>query len=158
AQARPVSDAAADARQGRRQAGGEGHRGRGMRASSGRESGGSGTALRYDGGLGAVRGTPRLLPRHEDGLSPPAPNRAARQEAMNDTYTCFLDLAAEAQPPEKGILSRTLHNDDRLKAVLFGFAQDEELSEHTASMPAVLHFLRGEAKLTLGDGRHEAVA
>jgi quercetin dioxygenase-like cupin family protein len=77
---------------------------------------------------------------------------------MNDTYTCFLDLAAEAQPPEKGILSRTLHNDDRLKVVLFGFAQSEELSEHTASMPAVLHFLRGEAELTLGDDRHEAKA
>jgi len=29
--------------------------------------------------------------------------------------------------------------------VVFGFAQGEELSEHTASMPAVLHFLQGEA-------------
>ena len=51
-----------------------------------------------------------------------------------------------------------LHNDDRLKAVLFGFAQGEELSEHTASMPAVLHFLQGEATVTLGDDRHEATA
>ena len=53
-------------------------------------------------------------------------------------------------------LSRTLHNDDRLKAVLFGFAQGEELSEHTASMPAVLHFLQGEAKLTLDDAALDA--
>jgi quercetin dioxygenase-like cupin family protein len=53
-------------------------------------------------------------------------------------------------------LSRTLFNDDRLKAVLFGFGQGEELSEHTASMPAVLHFLQGEAKLTLGDIALEA--
>ncbi len=68
----------------------------------------------------------------------------------------FLDLAKEAQPPEKGILSRTLFNDDRLKAVAFGFAQGEELSEHTASMPAVLHFLQGEATLTLGDDTVEA--
>jgi hypothetical protein len=66
-------------------------------------------------------------------------------------YTVFLDLAKEVQPPDKGILSRTLFNDDRLKAVAFGFAQGEELSEHTASMPAVLHFLQGEARLTLGD-------
>ena len=66
-------------------------------------------------------------------------------------YTRFLDLAKEVQPPDKGILSRTLYNDDRLKAVLFGFAQGEELSEHTASMPAVLHFLQGKATLTLGD-------
>jgi quercetin dioxygenase-like cupin family protein len=71
-------------------------------------------------------------------------------------YTLFLDLAKEVQPPDKGILSRTLFSDDRLKVVAFGFAQGEELSEHTASMPAVLHFLQGEAKLTLGDDTLEA--
>jgi quercetin dioxygenase-like cupin family protein len=71
-------------------------------------------------------------------------------------YTQFLDLAKEVQPPDKGILSRTLFSDDRVKAVAFGFAQGEELSEHTASMPAILHFLQGEAKLTLGDDTVEA--
>jgi quercetin dioxygenase-like cupin family protein len=70
---------------------------------------------------------------------------------MTMTYTHFLDLVKEVQPPDKGILSRTLFSDDRLKAVGFGFAQGEKLSEHTASMPAVLHFIQGEAKLTLGD-------
>src|SRR5499425_1671956 len=75
---------------------------------------------------------------------------------MTRTYTHFLDLAKEVQPPDKGILSRTLFNDDRLKVVVFGFAQGEELSEHTASMPAVLHFLHGEARLTLGDDTVEA--
>jgi quercetin dioxygenase-like cupin family protein len=75
---------------------------------------------------------------------------------MTTTYTHFSDLAKEVRPPDKGILSRTLFNDDRLKAVGFGFAQGEELSEHTASMSAVLHFLQGEATLTLGDDRHEA--
>lgn len=75
---------------------------------------------------------------------------------MTLTCTHFSDLGKEVQPPEKGILSRTLYTDDRLKVVLFGFAQGEELSEHTASMPAILHFLRGEAILTLGDDRHEA--
>ncbi len=45
--------------------------------------------------------------------------------------------------------SRTLYSDDRLKAVLFGFARGEELSEHTASTRAGLHFLQGEAKLTI---------
>jgi quercetin dioxygenase-like cupin family protein len=74
---------------------------------------------------------------------------------MSD-YTMFLDLAKETQPPDKGILSRTLYHDDRLKVVIFGFAQGEELSEHTASMPAVLYFLQGEARLTLGDDTLEA--
>jgi hypothetical protein len=71
-------------------------------------------------------------------------------------YTLLVDLAKEVQPPNKGILSRTLFNDDRLKAVIFGFVQGEELSEHTASMPAILHFLQGEATVTLGDDKHEA--
>jgi quercetin dioxygenase-like cupin family protein len=71
-------------------------------------------------------------------------------------YTHINDLAKEAQPPEKGILSRTLFNDERIKAVIFGFAQGEELSEHTASMPAILHFLQGDAKLTLDDDTVEA--
>ena len=75
---------------------------------------------------------------------------------MTLPYTLISDPAQEVQPPDKGILSRTLFSDDRLKAVLFGFGQGEELSEHTASMPAVLHFLRGEAKLTLGDDTVEA--
>jgi quercetin dioxygenase-like cupin family protein len=75
---------------------------------------------------------------------------------MTTSYTHFSDLTQETQPPDKGILSRTLFNDDRLKVVLFGFAAGEELSEHTASMPAVLHFLRGEASLTLGDDALEA--
>jgi len=66
-------------------------------------------------------------------------------------YTHFNDLATQAQPPEKGILNRTIHNDEKLKAVLFGFAKGEELSEHTASMPAVLHFLQGDARVTLDD-------
>jgi quercetin dioxygenase-like cupin family protein len=75
---------------------------------------------------------------------------------MTTPYTHFSDLTKEVQPPDKGILSRTVFNDDRLKAVVFGFGQGEELSEHTASMPAVLHFLQGEAKLTLGDDTVEA--
>ncbi len=77
---------------------------------------------------------------------------------MATTCTHFSDLAKEVQPPDKGIRSRTLYNDDRLKVVLFGFAQGEELSEHTASMPAVLQFLRGEASVGLGDDIVEAQA
>jgi quercetin dioxygenase-like cupin family protein len=71
-------------------------------------------------------------------------------------YTIFLDLAKEVQPPAKGTLRRTLFGADRLKAVLSAFARGEGLSEHTASMPAVVQFLQGEAKLALGDDTLEA--
>ncbi|HEY3395929.1 MAG TPA: cupin domain-containing protein [Lacipirellulaceae bacterium] len=69
---------------------------------------------------------------------------------MDSLYTYFADMAAEVEPPADGTLSRTLYQDDRLKVVLFGFAAGQELSEHTASTPAIMHFLRGEANVTLG--------
>ncbi|MGD2057942.1 MAG: cupin domain-containing protein [Anaerolineales bacterium] len=52
--------------------------------------------------------------------------------------------------PDDTIVSRTYYEDDRVKAILFGFAPGQELSEHTASQPAILHFLDGEADLLLG--------
>ena len=73
-------------------------------------------------------------------------------------YTHIIDLAKEVAPPDDGILTRTLFNDDHVKAVLFGFAGGQELSEHTASMPAILHFIKGEATLTLGEDTVEAQA
>ena len=72
------------------------------------------------------------------------------------SYTHITDLAKQVEPPDDGILTRTLFNDDNVKAVIFGFGQGDELSEHTASMPAILHFLHGEATLTLGDDTVEA--
>lgn len=73
-------------------------------------------------------------------------------------YRFIEDLRAEASVPADGILSRTLHNDDQLKVVLFGFAAGQELSEHTTSSPAVLHVLEGEVGLVLGPERREARA
>lgn len=70
--------------------------------------------------------------------------------------TVFPDLLQEIAPPADGILSRTLLNAAGLKVVAFGFAAGEELSEHTASLPAVLQILQGEATLTLGNDRRPA--
>ena len=75
---------------------------------------------------------------------------------MSTNYTYFADLAAEAQVPENGILSRTLHNDDHVKVVLFGFAAGQELSAHTAPMAAMLYFVKGEASVTLGEDVQDA--
>ncbi len=70
---------------------------------------------------------------------------------MSDQYTHIVDLAKEATPPLHGILSHTVFQNDSVKAVVFGFGQGDEMSEHTASKPAILHFLQGEVELTLGD-------
>lgn len=73
-------------------------------------------------------------------------------------YTHILDLVKEAEPPADGILSRTIFQDDRVKVVIFGFGQGQELSEHTASKPAMLHFVKGEATVGLGNDFQEAQA
>jgi quercetin dioxygenase-like cupin family protein len=72
------------------------------------------------------------------------------QNESMDAYTLYPDLISEAEIPENGILSRTLHNDDHVKVVIFGFAPGQELSAHTAPMAASLYFVQGEAQLTLG--------
>lgn|SRR5574340_415444 len=73
-------------------------------------------------------------------------------------YTFIANLASEVQVPANGILSRTLYNDERLKVVLFGFSEGQELSAHTAPMPAVIQILEGEAELTLGQDKMPAAA
>ncbi len=77
---------------------------------------------------------------------------------MEPTYTFIRDLAEEVTIPENGILSRTLQNDDRSKVIAFGFAAGQELSAHTAPMPAILYFVRGDARLRLGDDEMDASA
>lgn len=77
---------------------------------------------------------------------------------METTNAAFA-VELNAQLPEiaaDSIISRTLYGDGQVKAVLFGFAAGQELSEHTASTPAIIHILQGEATLTLGEERREA--
>ncbi|MFG0248975.1 MAG: cupin domain-containing protein [Phycisphaeraceae bacterium JB051] len=67
------------------------------------------------------------------------------------------DLATAIEIPEKGTLSLTLHQDDHTKLVLFGFAQGQELSEHTAAVPAIIQQIYGDAQWKLGDENINAV-
>lgn len=60
------------------------------------------------------------------------------------------NLSAEAEMPDRGTLSRVLHNDDRLRLVLFAFDAGQELTEHTASVPAVLQVVSGRLRVTAG--------
>jgi quercetin dioxygenase-like cupin family protein len=71
---------------------------------------------------------------------------------MADAATLIEDLSSLLPPlSANSIVSRTFLTRDGFKAILFGFAPGQELSEHTAAVPAVLHFLRGKAAVTLGD-------
>jgi len=74
-------------------------------------------------------------------------------------YTYIGDLLGiMPQIADDSIISRTFLDEENVKGILFGFAAGQELSEHTASRPAILHFLSGEADLTLGSERSEAKA
>jgi len=62
-------------------------------------------------------------------------------------------LVGDIQPDS--IVSRQVHADDLVKVTLFGFAAGQELSEHTASKPAILQVLAGEGTFGLGGERFE---
>jgi quercetin dioxygenase-like cupin family protein len=79
-------------------------------------------------------------------------------DSMETNYSFIAELSGEVEIPVNGILSRTLHNDERVKIVIFGFAPGQELTAHTAPMPAVIHILQGEARLTLGADHKEVSA
>ncbi len=76
---------------------------------------------------------------------------------MEKQYTFFPDLDATVeQIPDESIVSRTIFRGDGMKAIVFAFAPGQELSEHTASVPAIIHILEGECELTLGPDSFQA--
>ena len=67
-------------------------------------------------------------------------------------YVFLDDLGGSLESmPADSIVSRTIQRSDGIKVIIFGFAAGQELSQHTASVPAMLHFLEGEADLMLGE-------
>lgn len=76
---------------------------------------------------------------------------------MNETpYAYFDSFEYPPDMPSDGILSRTILDTPTIRFVLFYFAAGQELSEHTAASPAVIHILTGEARLELGDDTKDA--
>ncbi len=75
-------------------------------------------------------------------------------EPTHTIFTNIQDTISEIQPDSN--LSRTIFSNDRLKVIMFGFAEGQELSEHTSSKQAILHFLEGEARLVLGKDEYDA--
>ncbi len=71
---------------------------------------------------------------------------------MDQAHTFIKNLVEQVPDiPADSIISRTVFSNEQLKAILFAFAAGQELSEHTSAQTAILHFLQGEADLTLGE-------
>ena len=73
-------------------------------------------------------------------------------------YTVIENLLKAVEIPQDGTLSRTIYRDDNVKIVLFGFAGGQELSQHTASVPAIIEILQGDARVTLDEQEKELSA
>jgi len=73
---------------------------------------------------------------------------------MPDAALFIADLAIQAPHVPRGIHSQTLYDGLDLRLVLFAFAPGEELSEHTAARPAVVHVLDGEGDAVVGGDAH----
>ena len=59
------------------------------------------------------------------------------------------DLREPISTPADGIVSRAIHDDATCRVVIFSFAAGQQLSDHTASMPAILEVVEGEAELSV---------
>jgi quercetin dioxygenase-like cupin family protein len=75
---------------------------------------------------------------------------------MNSAEPIVADLEAMAQVADQGIVSKSIVENDHHKIVHFTFAPGQALSEHTASVPAVIHILRGSGTVVLGGVAYEA--
>ncbi|MCP4968615.1 MAG: cupin [bacterium] len=59
------------------------------------------------------------------------------------------DLAAEVDIPVNGTLSRVVYKDDNVRLVVFAFDTGEELTDHTAGVPAIVQVASGELEISL---------
>ena len=66
----------------------------------------------------------------------------------------ILSLADETKFAANGIVSRTLLRTANSRVVLFGFAEGQELTEHTSTQHAVIQILSGECEFSLAGKPH----
>lgn len=66
----------------------------------------------------------------------------------------ILSLEKETRFAPNGIVSRTLLRTDTSRVVLFGFAEGQELTEHTSTQHALVQILSGECEFSLSGKPH----
>jgi quercetin dioxygenase-like cupin family protein len=70
----------------------------------------------------------------------------------------ILSLADETRFAPNGIVSRTLLRTSNSRTVLFGFAEGQELTEHTSTQHALIQVLSGECEFLLDGEPHNLKA
>ena len=73
---------------------------------------------------------------------------------IDGTSEKIISLGEETKFAPNGIVSRTLLRTPFSRVVLFGFAEGQELTEHTSTQHAVIQVLSGECEFTLAGKPH----
>lgn len=78
----------------------------------------------------------------------------AEQPLLDAGTAKVVSLPQETQFAAYGIVSRTLLRTANGRVVLFGFAEGQELTEHTSTQHALVQVLSGECDFSLGGQPH----
>ncbi len=74
---------------------------------------------------------------------------------MDSDKAIVTDLEAMVDVAEQGIVSKAIVENEHHKLIHFTLAAGQELSEHTASVPAVIQILQGRGTVVLGGETYE---
>lgn len=78
----------------------------------------------------------------------------SEQPLLSLDLETIISLARETQFAPNGIVSRTLLRAPNGRVVLFGFAEGQELTEHTSTQQALIQILSGECEFSLSGKPH----
>ena len=78
----------------------------------------------------------------------------SEKPVIDSEHEKILSLADETRFAPNGIVSRTLLRTENSRVVLFGFAEGQELTEHTSTQHAVIQILSGECEFSLAGKPH----
>jgi quercetin dioxygenase-like cupin family protein len=66
-----------------------------------------------------------------------------------DPATVIANVAAEVEIPPEGTLTRVLYRDEQIRVVVFAFDEGQELTDHSAAVPALVQMVSGRIRLDL---------
>jgi quercetin dioxygenase-like cupin family protein len=78
----------------------------------------------------------------------------SEQPVIDSVAAKVISLAGETKFAPNGIVSRTLLRTANSRVVLFGFAEGQELTEHTSTQHALVQMLSGECEFSLAGQPH----
>jgi quercetin dioxygenase-like cupin family protein len=76
------------------------------------------------------------------------------QPLIDSKHEKILSLPGETQFAPNGIVSRTLLKTANSRTVLFGFAEGQELTEHTSTREALVQILSGACEFSVAGVTH----